>query len=70
MSNRLSFLAHIISDRVAARRRSHRAEAELAALDDRELADIGLTRGDIPFIVIGAEPFRLPAESTGCRSAA
>ncbi|MBP0445561.1 DUF1127 domain-containing protein [Roseomonas sp. SSH11] len=30
-----------------------RAEAELTALTDRELADIGLTRGDIPFVLQG-----------------
>ncbi|HEY8611286.1 MAG TPA: DUF1127 domain-containing protein [Roseomonas sp.] len=30
-----------------------RAEAELHALTDRELADIGLTRGDIPFVLRG-----------------
>jgi uncharacterized protein YjiS (DUF1127 family) len=30
-----------------------RAEAELRALTDRELADIGLTRGDIAFVLRG-----------------
>ena len=28
-----------------------RAEAELRALTDRELADIGLSRGDIPYVL-------------------
>jgi uncharacterized protein YjiS (DUF1127 family) len=32
-------------------RRRHRERAELAALDDRTLADIGLTRGDAEFLV-------------------
>ncbi|MCR0984399.1 DUF1127 domain-containing protein [Roseomonas populi] len=35
-----------------------RAEAELHALTDRELADIGLTRGDIPFVLAGQAPVR------------
>ncbi|MFH5924671.1 DUF1127 domain-containing protein [Roseomonas xinghualingensis] len=30
-----------------------RAETELRSLTDRELADIGLTRGDIPFALSG-----------------
>jgi len=30
-----------------------RTEAELHALTDRELADIGLTRGDIPYVLSG-----------------
>ncbi len=30
-----------------------RAEAELRSLTDRELADIGLTRGDIAFVLSG-----------------
>ncbi len=44
-----------------------RVEAELRALDERELADMGLARGDIPavargrFLDAGArEPHRLP----------
>jgi len=35
-------------------RARERAYRELAALDDRSLADIGLTRGDIPFVLEGA----------------
>ena len=34
-----------------ARRDARRAMDELMALDDRALADIGLTRGDIPYAV-------------------
>ena len=30
-----------------------RAEAELMALTDRELADIGLTRADVPYVLRG-----------------
>lgn len=40
----------------AARRRSiAEARAALEAMDDGMLADIGLTRGDIPFRVAGAD---------------
>lgn len=34
--------------------RSHRVEAELAALDARMLRDIGITRTDVPRIASGA----------------
>ena len=39
--------------RLAERARAQRAAAELRALTDRELADIGLTRGDIANVVAG-----------------
>lgn len=39
--------------RLAKRARVRRASAELRALTDRELADIGLTRGDIANVVAG-----------------
>jgi uncharacterized protein YjiS (DUF1127 family) len=32
-------------------RSRQRAYAELSALDDRSLADIGITRGEIPFLL-------------------
>ena len=38
---------------LAERARASRAAAELRALTDRELADIGLTRGDIPSVAAG-----------------
>ncbi|MBV9522834.1 MAG: DUF1127 domain-containing protein [Alphaproteobacteria bacterium] len=34
-------------------REHHRAFAELDALDDHALADLGLRRSDIPFVVYG-----------------
>ena len=34
-------------------RRAYRAIAELNELDDRQLRDIGITRGDIRHIVLG-----------------
>jgi uncharacterized protein YjiS (DUF1127 family) len=38
---------------LARRRQQHRAYAELASLDDRSLADIGLHRSQIPAVVEG-----------------
>jgi uncharacterized protein YjiS (DUF1127 family) len=40
-----------LGDRFIAWRERERAFAELSALDDRTLADLGLRRGDIPFVV-------------------
>jgi uncharacterized protein YjiS (DUF1127 family) len=34
---------------------------ELYAMDDRGLADIGLARGDIPYVVKGTAPAVLPS---------
>jgi SAM-dependent methyltransferase/uncharacterized protein YjiS (DUF1127 family) len=39
-------------ERFAARRRRERAAAELYAVDERTLADLGLRRADIPFILV------------------
>ena len=48
---------------IAERRRRTRAYAELASLDDRSLADIGIHRTQIPGIVegIGREAATVPA---------
>jgi len=43
---------------VAARRARRLALAELSGLDDHMLADIGITRGEIPGIVAGQLPLR------------
>ena len=48
MSTLARFLGSI-ADRYTAWR--ERAFAELSALDDRTLADLGLRRGDIPYVV-------------------
>ncbi|WP_349369029.1 DUF1127 domain-containing protein [Salinarimonas sp.] len=40
----------------ARRRRIAEARAALEAMNDGMLADIGLTRGDIPFRVTGGDP--------------
>jgi uncharacterized protein YjiS (DUF1127 family) len=43
-----------ITEKFAAWRRYREAVRELAQLSDRELEDIGVRRGDIPFIAAGA----------------
>jgi uncharacterized protein YjiS (DUF1127 family) len=50
----MSTLTHFlgsVADRFIAWRARERAFAELDALDDRTLADLGLRRGDIPYVV-------------------
>ena len=43
-------LGHELATALAGWRRRQRAYAELYALDDRSLADIGITRADIPYL--------------------
>lgn len=43
-----------ISEKLSAWRRYRDAVRELSQLTDRELEDIGVRRGDIPFIAAGA----------------
>ncbi len=43
-----------IADKFSAWRRYREAVRELSQLTDRELEDIGVRRGDIPFIAAGA----------------
>jgi len=43
-----------ISEKLSAWRRYRDAVRELSALSDRELADIGIRRGDIHFVVSNA----------------
>jgi uncharacterized protein YjiS (DUF1127 family) len=50
MATLLGFLGDL-GNRFLAWRERERAFAELSALDDRTLADLGLRRGDIPFVV-------------------
>ncbi len=51
MSRFLSQFASGLIGRFENWRARERAFQELAALDDRSLADIGLNRGDIPFVL-------------------
>jgi uncharacterized protein YjiS (DUF1127 family) len=50
--------AKSLAARVSAWRRQRQAEAELARLSDRELADIGLTRQSISTAVRMPRPYR------------
>ncbi len=43
-----------ITEKLAAWRRYRDAVRELSQLSDRELDDIGIRRGDIPFVAAGA----------------
>jgi uncharacterized protein YjiS (DUF1127 family) len=47
----MSTLIASIVERFSAWRERERAFAELSALDDRTLADLGLRRSDIPYVV-------------------
>ncbi|HEX3500896.1 MAG TPA: DUF1127 domain-containing protein [Stellaceae bacterium] len=75
MSTLTGFLGGIVA-RFTAWRERERAFAELNALDDRILADLGLRRGDIPYVVYckaqqstataaPATPAASPANSNG-----
>ena len=54
-------------------RQRQRAYAELATLDDRSLADIGITRSEIPYVLSHAAEHRAemdtPANSNVSRAA-
>jgi len=51
MTKLFSSAARSLASRFTDWRRRERAYAELAALDDRALADIGISRAEIPFVV-------------------
>jgi uncharacterized protein YjiS (DUF1127 family) len=51
MLNFLGNFVHRLSEAYAAWRRRKRAYAELASLDDRALADIGITRSEIRYVL-------------------
>jgi len=69
MLNFIGNLLHSLADW----RQRRQAYAELAALDDRSLADIGITRSEIPFVLSrAAEPrakIAAPANSNVSRAA-
>jgi uncharacterized protein YjiS (DUF1127 family) len=73
MLNLLGNLLHGVGHSLVAWRQRHRAYAELAALDDRSLADIGLSRSEIPYVLSQAAPapkaLRAPANSNVPRAA-
>jgi uncharacterized protein YjiS (DUF1127 family) len=51
MLNVLGNILHGLTASVADWRQRQRAYAELASLDDRSLADIGITRSEIPYVL-------------------
>ncbi|HXP29459.1 MAG TPA: DUF1127 domain-containing protein [Stellaceae bacterium] len=51
-----------VAARFAEWRRRQQAYAELVALDDRSLADIGITRSEIPYILSHPRPERRTAK--------
>ncbi|HZS85266.1 MAG TPA: DUF1127 domain-containing protein [Stellaceae bacterium] len=66
-----------VAERLRTWREQHRAYAELSALDDHALADLGLSRADIPFVVFckarqeaGEPALRIAANSNDARRAA
>ncbi len=65
---------HSVGERIGEWRRYQQAYRELAELDDRALADIGVTRSEIPFILSHvSDPSRvraLPAANENGRDAA
>jgi uncharacterized protein YjiS (DUF1127 family) len=65
---------HSVGERIGEWRKYQQAYRELAALDDRALADIGVTRSEIPFILSHvSDPSRvkaLPAANENGRHAA
>lgn len=53
-------LGHELAASLAGWHRRRRAYAELYALDDRSLADIGITRSEIPYVLSRAAQTRRP----------
>ncbi len=53
-------LGHALATALAGWRRRRQAYAELYALDDRSLADIGITRSEIPYVLSRATATRNP----------
>jgi uncharacterized protein YjiS (DUF1127 family) len=56
MANQTGGVLGALVSRFAEWRRREAARAELQSLDDRTLADIGLRRSDIPFVLDGGYP--------------
>ncbi|HWI28433.1 MAG TPA: DUF1127 domain-containing protein [Stellaceae bacterium] len=54
MLNIFGNMLHGLSVSLAGWRQRQRAFAELASLDDRALADIGITRSEIPYVLSSA----------------
>jgi uncharacterized protein YjiS (DUF1127 family) len=53
-------LGHLLATALAGWRRRQRAYAELFSLDDRSLADIGITRSEIRYVLANTAEQRNP----------
>ncbi len=60
MSNLISHAFHALAEHYAEWRQREHAYAELAQLDDRSLADIGISRAEIPYVLSHPRPSRAP----------
>ncbi len=60
MSSLIKQVLRDLAARYAEWRQRQQAYAELAQLDDRSLADIGITRSEIPYILNQPRPSRAP----------
>ncbi|MGH6968473.1 MAG: DUF1127 domain-containing protein [Stellaceae bacterium] len=61
MSSLINQAFRALIERYAAWRQRQQAYAELAQLDDRSLADIGINRAEIPYVLSHPRPSRAPA---------
>jgi uncharacterized protein YjiS (DUF1127 family) len=73
MLNILGNLIHDLRAGLSDWRQRNRAYAELAGLDDRSLADMGITRSEIPYVLSQAparrDELKAPANSNIQRAA-
>lgn len=75
MLNSIANLLHRMAAAMAERRKLRRAYEELSALDDRSLADIGISRSEIRYVLThsparGAPKTPTPPAAGGLRHAA
>ncbi|MDE2228972.1 MAG: DUF1127 domain-containing protein [Alphaproteobacteria bacterium] len=61
MSSLIRQAIHSLAERYADWRQREQAYAELAQLDDRSLADIGISRAEIPYVLSHPRPSRAPS---------